>query len=462
MQNKKPARLIRSMLKTGLIGFGGGASLIPVIENEIVTQSGLVTEDEFNKHVMIASITPGALPVEIAAGIGLKTGGSKGSVAAATAMALPGAFLTLLLLVLFSGMNEYLRSQIGFISAAISVYIILILVKYVIETVKQAGSRREKMIFLFVLLGVFALSGEKNIYQLLGLSLTPVFSISAPRILAAAFFVILFTKGQLRRMKRSIPALLVALCYFLCTGQSHILWAGMEPFLLGLMLILAAGGFLQAISETKHKKQFPLNQASHTVVCWLLFALLLSLPALVLTRKVFFLLGTGFLSSVMSFGGGDAYLSIAQGLFVDNDVISRADFYGNIITVANALPGSILCKVLTGIGYTVGYEINHSAIEGIFMAISGFACSVASSGVIYTLVWAIYEKYEDLQVFHLLKRFVRPIISGLLLNVAISLYLSGIRPQFEREAPAAITILAALLIVAGNLKLLLSKRSGKS
>jgi len=224
------------------------------------------------------------------------------------------------------------------------------------------------------------------------------------------------------------------------------------------MLILAVIGLVQSISETGYKKSFPLRQSTSALLGWLLFALLLSLPAMFLTRKVFFLLGTGFLSSVMSFGGGDAYLSIAQGLFVDNDVISHSDFYGNIVTVANALPGSILCKVLTGIGYTMGYEINHSVIEGIFMAISGFGCSVASSGVIYTVVWAIYEKYEDLQVFHLLKRFVRPIISGLLLNVAISLYLSGIRPQFEREAPAVITVLVTLLLFAGNLRLLLPRK----
>ena len=254
------------MLKIGLIGFGGGTSLIPVIENEIVTRSGLITEEEYNKNVMIASITPGALPVEIAAGIGLKTGSSRGTIAAASAMAFPGAALTLLLLVLFSGMNEYLRSQIGFISAGISVFIILILMKYVIETVKQARNRREKMLCLFVLLAVFILSGEKNVYQLLGLSLTPVFSVSAPRILAAAFFIILFTKGQLRRMKRSIPALFLALCYFLCSGRSHILPASIEPFLLGLMLILAVIGLVQSISETGYKKSFPLRQSTSALL----------------------------------------------------------------------------------------------------------------------------------------------------------------------------------------------------
>lgn len=445
------------MLKIGTIGFGGGTALIPVIENEIVKRTGIVTEEAYNKNVMIASITPGALPVEIAAGVGLETGRTGGMIGAATAMAFPGAVLTLLLLVLFSGISEYLRTQIGFISAGISVFIILVLIKYVVGTVKQAKGRREKLISLFVLLAVFALCGENNLYQLLGLSATPVFSISAPRILAAAFFVILFTKGRFHRLSRALPAFILVCCYFLCTGRAHVIPSDMEPLLAILMLILALAGLIQAISETGYKKKLPFRQASSSLLGWLLFALLLSLPAILFSREAFFLLGTGFLSSVMSFGGGDAYLSIAQGLFVDNGIISRTEFFGNIVTVANALPGSILCKVLTGIGYTMGYELNHSIVEGIFMAISGFACSVASSGAIFTIVWAIYEKYESLQVFNQIKRFVRPIISGLLLNVAISLYLSGIRPQCESAAPSVVTVLVTILLFGGNLRLLFHK-----
>lgn len=442
------------MLKIGSIGFGGGTALIPVIETEIVKRSGAVTEEEFNRDVMIASITPGALPVEIAAGIGLETGKSRGMIAASTAMAFPGAALTLLLLVLFSGMNDYLRTQIGFISAGISVFIMIVLTKYVAETVKLADSRREKALSLLIILAVFALSGEKNLYSLFGLSMTPVFSISAVQILAAAFFVILFSRGQLRCWRRTLPAFALSLCYFLSAGRSHLIPASLTPAFLCLMLLLSAVGLIQSISGTGRRKRLPLKQLAASLGCWLLFVLVLSFPALLLTRQTVSLLGTGFLSSILSFGGGDAYLSIAHGLFVDADLISSGDFYGNIVTVANALPGSILCKVLTGIGYTLGYRMNQSVAEGICMAISCFACSVASSGVIYTLVWAIYEKYENLQVFRLLRRLIRPIISGLLLNVALSLYLSGIRPQLGSGMPAAWTVLITLVLVAGNLRML--------
>ena len=74
-----------TMLKIGFIGFGGGSALIPVIEDEVVEKDRIVTEEEFNDDVMIASITPGALPVEVATGIGRQASGLKGMAAAATA-----------------------------------------------------------------------------------------------------------------------------------------------------------------------------------------------------------------------------------------------------------------------------------------------------------------------------------------------------------------------------------------
>ena len=152
----------------------------------------------------------------------------------------------------------------------------------------------------------------------------------------------------------------------------------------------------------------------------------------------------------MSFGGGDAYLSVAQGLFVDSGMVSRYDFYGNIVSVANVLPGSILCKTLTGIGYVRGYQFHQSVEEGVTLAVCAFACSVAASGMIYVLVKMVYEKYENLRLFAAVKHFIRPIISGLLLNVALSLYLSGVLSQAEgRTATGVLTGMTALIVLMG-------------
>lgn len=443
--------MVLTMLKIGFIGFGGGTALIPVIEDEVVEKSKIVTEEEFNREVMIASMTPGALPVEIASGIGRVTAGNRGMVAAATAMAFPGAFLTVLLLVVLSSAGSLLKTQIGYLAVGISAFIILTLLLYASGTIEQTKNQKEKTLYLIIILTVFLLSGEKNIYALLGFSHTPIFALSTIQILGTAFFVILFTKGELRNTKRTIPALVIAGGFFLCVGKAHLLPAEAKPVFLCLMFVLALIGGIQAVQESRNQKPFPAKRLSKSLLYWFVFTLVFSIPALYLSREVVVFIGTGFLSSIMSFGGGDAYLSVAQGLFVDNGTISYHEFYGNIVSAANALPGSILCKTLTGVGYVIGFDRNHSVLEGLMVALCGFSCSIAASGAIVVMVRAVYDKYENLRIFAVVKHFIRPIISGLLLNVALSLYLSGIAVQAQPGLTAGHLLAMTLLIILLNL-----------
>lgn len=459
---RKFISMTATMLKIGFIGFGGGSALIPVIEDEVVEKDKIVSEEEFNDDVMIASITPGALPVEVATGIGRQSSGLKGMAAAATAMALPGALLTVLLQAVISSAGSMVKSQINYLSIGISAFIILTLLTYSLGTVRQAVNKKEGWIYSLIILGVFLLSGEKSIYQLFGFDIKPVFSLSTIQILGAAFFVILFTKGHVRCLRRSVPAAVITVAYLLCVGNAHIIPLAAKPFILAVMTILAVLGLVQSILESPQKKAFPVRRLATSAGFWLLFVAILSIPAVFLTAKALKFIGMGWLSSVMSFGGGDAYLSVAQGLFVEGGVISNADFYGNVVSVANALPGSILCKILTGIAYDVGYNLNGSIVEGFMVALSGFACSVAASGAIFELVFCVYEKYESLQIFSVVKHFIRPIISGLLLTVAVSLYTSGIRGQIQPGSGSNIALIITLLVLAVNLILMKLQKNGKN
>jgi chromate transporter len=56
---KKQFTFIESMIKVGVIGFGGGNALIPVLEQEVVNEKKLVSKDEYDKSVIAATLTPG-------------------------------------------------------------------------------------------------------------------------------------------------------------------------------------------------------------------------------------------------------------------------------------------------------------------------------------------------------------------------------------------------------------------
>lgn len=102
MKIGKPLRwkLLCSMLKIGCIGFGGGNAVVPVMEKELVEDKAYVKRKKYEETIMIANVTPGALPVEIASGIG-NLYGKKNMVLSAVAMALPGCLLSVLLLSVF-------------------------------------------------------------------------------------------------------------------------------------------------------------------------------------------------------------------------------------------------------------------------------------------------------------------------------------------------------------------------
>ncbi len=99
-------QFIRSMFWIGCIGFGGGSALIPVIEKEIADRQGIDEKQNIDKDVVVASITPGALPVEIAASIGRRKFGIRGMIAGAVMMALPGALMTVALVAVLSVFQE--------------------------------------------------------------------------------------------------------------------------------------------------------------------------------------------------------------------------------------------------------------------------------------------------------------------------------------------------------------------
>ena len=81
--------------RSAAIGFGGGSALIPVFEDELVTRRGRLAPATFTKQTIVASITPGALPVKLGAMAGLALSGSWSALGMAVLVSVPGTVLTM-------------------------------------------------------------------------------------------------------------------------------------------------------------------------------------------------------------------------------------------------------------------------------------------------------------------------------------------------------------------------------
>lgn len=151
-----------------------------------------------------------------------------------------------------------------------------------------------------------------------------------------------------------------------------------------------------------------------------LFIVACLMPALLKSKEAIEFLGDGLLSTVTSFGGGEAYLSIASGMFVSSGAVSTADFYGQLVPVANALPGPILVKLLSGIGYLIGVG-QGGMTSGFLFALVGFGAGIGATNFVCVVVHTLYSSFTELKTFQVIKQWILPVICGLLITVVLSM-----------------------------------------
>lgn len=92
--------LFTTFFKIGAFTFGGGWAMISIIEREIVDKHHWIERDEFLDLLAIAQSLPGILAVNIAASVGDRIRGGKGSIVASLGTILP-SFLIILLIAIF-------------------------------------------------------------------------------------------------------------------------------------------------------------------------------------------------------------------------------------------------------------------------------------------------------------------------------------------------------------------------
>ncbi|MBP3040211.1 chromate transporter [Bacillaceae bacterium Marseille-Q3522] len=82
----------------GILGYGGGPSSIPLVQNEVVDHYGWLTVHEFSEVLALANALPGPIATKMAGYIGYQQGGILGSVVAIFATVAPSLLLMIFLL----------------------------------------------------------------------------------------------------------------------------------------------------------------------------------------------------------------------------------------------------------------------------------------------------------------------------------------------------------------------------
>jgi chromate transporter len=96
-----------SFLKLGCVGFGGGYSMIPLIEREVVEEKDWVDKEKIVDIFAIAESLPGATALNTSAFVGYSVAGIPGALAALLGNMTPSIIIVLGLSVLFVKFSSY-------------------------------------------------------------------------------------------------------------------------------------------------------------------------------------------------------------------------------------------------------------------------------------------------------------------------------------------------------------------
>lgn len=92
--------LFKTFFKIGMVTFGGGYAMIPMIEAEVVDRYKWVTKEDFIDLIAVAQSCPGVFAINMSTYIGYKIRKTPAAIVATVATALP-SFLIILLIAMF-------------------------------------------------------------------------------------------------------------------------------------------------------------------------------------------------------------------------------------------------------------------------------------------------------------------------------------------------------------------------
>jgi len=122
--------------KVGVMTFGGGYAMLPILQREVVDNKHWATEEELMDYFAIGQCTPGVIAVNTATFIGRKNKGTAGGIVATLGVVFP----SLIIITLLAGVIEAF-SHIQWVQNAfggIRVCVCVLILNAVIKLLKKA------------------------------------------------------------------------------------------------------------------------------------------------------------------------------------------------------------------------------------------------------------------------------------------------------------------------------------
>lgn len=147
-------KLFAVFAKVGVMTFGGGYAMIPILQREVVEKQNWASEEELMDYFAIGQCTPGIIAVNTATFIGQKNKGVLGGIFATLGLVFPSLVIISLLAGVIEAFSHIVWVQHAF--GGIRICVCVLIVNAVIKLFKKAViDKFSFVVFLTVALAAF-------------------------------------------------------------------------------------------------------------------------------------------------------------------------------------------------------------------------------------------------------------------------------------------------------------------
>ncbi len=141
------ATLFFTFMKIGVCTFGGGYSMVPILQREVVRGKGWSTDEEIMDYYVVGQCTPGVIAVNVATFIGQKVAGVLGGITATLGLIFPSYVIICLISAFLQRFADLDFVQHAF--AGIRIAVCALVVNTVIGMIKK--SVKDALTFLILI-----------------------------------------------------------------------------------------------------------------------------------------------------------------------------------------------------------------------------------------------------------------------------------------------------------------------
>ena len=393
-------KLYLVFFKLGLVNFGGGYAMLPLLERELADKRGWTTSEELADYYAVGQCTPGAIAVNVSTMIGYKRKGVLGGIAATLGFISPAFIIIFIIATLLTNFadNKYVSHALVGIRVVVFFLVLSAIVKLFKKSCKDIASK-----IIAVLVGLLAILVPT---KYVGLYIY---------VIVAGFIGVAINVIKEKRRNKVIES------------------KDDEVELINSKLFEAVQDKIPAFEEANkcevRKEEKPKKNKAKGVISVVIgiaiFALIMSVCTIITIIKkepIFFRLYFHFFKiGVLAFGGGLATIPFLRELSELTGWFS-IDELANMIAVSESTPGAMGINMST----YVGYSVIHGEFGNYFLSFLGSMIStiglVTPSIIVIEIIALFLKKFKDNKWVQYVFYGLRAASIGLMIAAAYSIF----------------------------------------